>query len=67
MAGAEEVSGQIKTAFLGHPNWQASEAELRELRKEVTFAIYTEMDDLDQVARIVDNLFSLLTKAYTIK
>ena len=67
VAGAEEVSGQIKTAFLGHPNWQTSEAELRELRKEVTFAIYTEMDDLDQVARIVDNLFSLLTKAYTIK
>jgi len=67
MAGAEEVSGQIKTAFLGHPNWQTSEAELRELRKDVTFAIYAEIDDLDQVARIVDNLFSLLAKAYTSK
>ena len=40
-------------------------AELRELRKEVTFAIYAEVDDLDRVARIVDNLFSLLAKAYT--
>lgn len=64
VADAEEVSGQIKTAFLEHPNWQTSVAELRELRKEVTFAIYAEMDDLDQVAQIVDNLFSLLTRAY---
>jgi len=64
-ADAEEVSGQIKTAFAEHPNWQTSEAELRELRKEVTFAIYAEVDDLDWVARIVDNLFSLLAKAYT--
>jgi len=66
VANAEEVSGQIKTAFLGHPNWQTSDAELRELRNEVTFAIYGGIDDLDQVARIVDNLFSLLTEAYKI-
>jgi type I restriction enzyme R subunit len=67
VVGAEEVSGQVKEAFAAHPNWQTSEADLRELRKEVTFAIYAQMDDLDQVARIVDNLFSLLAKAYTIK
>ena len=66
VADAEEVSGQIKTAFLEHPNWQTSDAELRELRNEVTFAIYAGIDDLDQVARIVDNLFSLLTEAYKI-
>jgi len=66
VADAEKVSGKIKTAFLGHPNWQASDAELRELRNEVTFAIYAGIDDLDQVARIVDNLFSLLTEAYKI-
>ena len=65
--GAEEVSRQIKAAFTAHPNWQTSEAELRELRKDVTFAIVAEMDDIDAVARIVDNLFSLLAKAYTIK
>ena len=64
---AEEVSGQVKAAFAGHPNWQTSEAELRELRKEVTFAVYAEVDDTDQVAQIVDNLFSLLEKVYTIK
>ncbi len=66
VSGAEEVSDQVKAAFAGYPNWQTSEAELRELRKEVTFAIYAKMDDLDQVARIVDNLFSLLAKAYKI-
>ena len=55
-----------KSAFVEHPNWRSSEAELRELRKDVTFAVYAEIDDLDQVAAIVDNLFSLLTKAYAI-
>jgi len=64
---AEKVSGQVKAAFVAYPNWQTSEADLRELRKEVTFAIYAGVDDLDQVARIVDNLFSLLAKAYTIR
>ena len=62
----EEVSGKIKIAFVEHPNWRTSEAALRELRKEVTFAIYAEEDDLDQVVHIVDNLFSLLAKAYAI-
>jgi type I restriction enzyme, R subunit len=65
--GAEAVSGQIKAAFIAHPNWQTSEGELRELRKEVTFAIVAEMDDLDEVAKIVENLFSLLARAYGIK
>jgi len=67
VTNAEAVSAKIKSAFVEHPNWRASEAELRELRKEVTFAVYAEMDDLDQVAQIVDNLFSLLMKAYAIK
>jgi len=65
--GAEGVSGKVKTAFVEYPNWQASEAALRELRKEVTFAVYAEVDDLDQVTQIVDNLFSLLAKAYAIR
>jgi len=64
---AEAVSGKIKAAFVGHPNWQTSEAELRELRKEVAFAVYAEVDDLDQVTMIVDNLFSILMKAYEVK
>jgi type I restriction enzyme R subunit len=67
VGNAELASAQVKSAFVEHPNWQASDAELRELRKEVTFAIYAEVEDPEQVARIVDNLFSLLAKAYTIK
>ncbi len=66
VANAEEVSGKVKAAFVEHANWQTSEAALRELRKEITFAIYGEMDDLDRVASIVENLFSLLQKAYSI-
>ncbi|MEQ8462196.1 type I restriction endonuclease subunit R [Coleofasciculus sp. E1-EBD-02] len=60
----DSVSHQIKQAFIEHPNWRTSEAELRELRQEVTFAIYAEMDDLDQVTAVVDQLFRLLSQAY---
>ncbi|MBD2353769.1 HsdR family type I site-specific deoxyribonuclease [Tolypothrix sp. FACHB-123] len=62
----EDVSNQIKQAFIEYPNWRTSEAELRELRKEVTFAIFAEIDDLDQVTAVVDKLFMLLSKAYEI-
>ena len=64
---AEEVSGKIAGAFSEHPNWRSGESELRELRKDVTFAVYAEEDDLDQVAQIVENLFSLLEKAYALR
>jgi len=59
---AERVSAKVARAFVDHANWRQSEAELRELRKDVTFAVYAEEEDLDQVARIVDNLFSQLEK-----
>ena len=35
----EAVSQKIADAFAEYPNWQRSEKELRELRKQVTFAI----------------------------
>jgi type I restriction enzyme R subunit len=60
----ESVSSQIKQAFIEHPHWQTSEAELRELRKEATFAVFAESDDLDQVTAIVDKLFTLLSQTY---
>ena len=63
----EAVSTKIKTAFLAFPNWKRSEDSLRELRKQVTFAIYAECDELDQVTPIVDELFSLLEKANRIR
>jgi type I restriction enzyme, R subunit len=60
--GAETVSAKVAKAFVEHPNWRQSEADLRELRKAVTFAVYAEEDDLDQVTQIVDRLVSHLDK-----
>jgi type I restriction enzyme R subunit len=59
---ADGVSAKVAKAFVEHPNWRESEADLRELRKAVTFAIYAREDNLDQVTRIVDRLFSHLDK-----
>ncbi len=63
IGNAEAVSRQIKAAFVKFPNWQNSEAGLRELRKKVTFALVAESEDIEGVAAIVDKLFSLLDKA----
>jgi type I restriction enzyme R subunit len=41
----------------------AARRELRDLRKKVTFAIFAETDNLDQVTAMVDALFTLLEKA----
>jgi type I restriction enzyme, R subunit len=59
---AEGVSAKVARAFVENPSWRESEAALREVRKAVTFAVYAEEDDLDQVTRIVDRLFTLLAK-----
>lgn len=56
---AEEVS----KAFVENSNWKRSEKELRELRKQITFAIFAQEDDLEKVAEIVDSLLKLLQKA----
>ena len=63
VSNAEAVSRKIKEAFVKYAGWKFSEAAFRELRKAVTFAVYSEMDDLDSVTRIVDELFTLLEKA----
>ncbi len=60
---AEEVGRKIKEAFVEFPNWKKSENALRDLRQKVTFAIYAQCDDLDQVTTLVDDLFTLLEKA----
>ncbi len=60
---AEVVSRKIHQAFSDFPDWKQSENALRELRKKVTFAIYKETEDLNQVASLVDDLFTLLEKA----
>lgn len=58
---AEEVSEKIAGAFVEHPHWKQSEAELRELRKSTTFAVYAEVDDLEKVATIVDKILGRLS------
>jgi type I restriction enzyme R subunit len=58
----EAVCNQIRSAFGNHPNWRTSEAALRELRNQVTFALYAACDQHDQVTPLVDALISTLTK-----
>ncbi len=60
---AEDVSRKIKAAFIEYPNWKQSEASLHELRKQVTFTIFAETDDLDRITALVDELFTLLDRA----
>ena len=60
---AEVVSRKIRRAFSDFPNWRVSEDALRELRKKVTFAIYEETANLNQVTELVDELFMLLERA----
>jgi type I restriction enzyme R subunit len=60
---SEAVSKRIKGAFVDHPNWQESEKELRELRKKIIFAVFTQEDDMEKVTAIVENLLNLLRKA----
>jgi type I restriction enzyme R subunit len=61
------VSAKVARAFVEHPNWRQSEADLRELRKAVTFAVYAAVDDLDEVMPIVERLLSHLEKANVIQ
>jgi type I restriction enzyme R subunit len=63
VGNAESVSAKIAQAFVDHPSWRQSEAALREVRKAVTFAVYAEKDDLDEVAAIVEKLLDKLLRS----
>ncbi|MEI6645674.1 MAG: HsdR family type I site-specific deoxyribonuclease [bacterium] len=60
---AEVASRRVSGAFTQYPNWKSSEAELRELRKQVTFALFAEEEDMAKVVATVDALFFLLRKS----
>ena len=60
----KSVSMKVREAFTDHPNWQGSEAELREVGKRVTFALVAEEDDFEKVTATVDALFHLLQKTF---
>ena len=62
IGNAEAISKKIAAAFAAYPNWQTSQAERRDLRQEITFAVVAAVEDFDQVASIVDALFSRLDK-----
>ncbi len=60
----DRASRKVAAAFAKHPNWQRSEAEMREVRKEVTFALFAEEDDMAKVTATVEALFTLLQKSF---
>ncbi|RYG94166.1 MAG: hypothetical protein EON58_16865 [Alphaproteobacteria bacterium] len=60
----DKVSAKIREAFAKHSGWKDGEAELRELRKQVTFALFSEEDDLEKVTGTVESLFVLLEKTF---
>ena len=60
---AETVSRKVRQAFSEFSQRNKSENALRELRNEITLAIYAEIEDSDRVAAIVGELFALLEKA----
>lgn len=59
---AAVVSAKVCAAFGKFTNWQRSENELRELRKQVTYAIFAEEDDMDKVTATVEALFDHLIR-----
>lgn len=63
IAEADNTSRKVKSAFINHPNWARSENEQRELRKGITFAIYSVENNPGKVAAAVDHLLNLLMKA----
>jgi len=60
----EIASRKVAAAFARHPNWRCSEAELREVRKQVTFALIAEVEDIEKVTATVEALFTLLQKSF---
>jgi type I restriction enzyme R subunit len=66
---AEPVSRNVAAAFPKFPNWRTSEAELRELRKQVTLTILSDEDEIGddtikKVTATVEALFVLLQKGF---
>jgi type I restriction enzyme R subunit len=59
----EKASQEVAEAFSKFPNWQRSESELRELRKQVTFALLREEDSVEKVTATVEALITLLQKS----
>ena len=44
------------------PNWRSSNKDRIGLRKEVTFAVYRQEDDMNRVTAIVEDIFQILLR-----
>ena len=60
----ETASRKVAAAFAKFPNWRHGGTELREVRKQVTFALFAEEDDIEKVTATVEALFNLLHKSF---
>ena len=58
----ELASNEIKGAMRSFPNWRSSNKDLIGLRKEVTFAVYRQEDDMNRVTAIVEDIFQILLR-----
>ncbi len=58
----EVASNQIKEVIRRFPNWRTSDGDLRRLRKEVTYAIYSQEDDVNLVTAMVEDIFHILLR-----
>ena len=63
IANPTVVSRKVSEALAKYPNWRRSDVELREARKEVTFAVLAEEEDMEKVTASVESLFTLLRKS----
>ena len=63
---AEDVSRKIGAAFAAHPDWKNSDKARRDLRTQVTFAIFAEVVESEEATRLVDRIFTLLERANSI-
>jgi type I restriction enzyme R subunit len=61
---ADVVSRKVREAFAAFPNWRSSEKEQRELRTQMTIAIFAEEDSEEKVAALVEAVLSVLTKVH---
>ncbi|MDR1525936.1 MAG: hypothetical protein LBS79_11895, partial [Tannerella sp.] len=62
----DKVTRQIKEEFTNYPNWINSEKELRGLRQSVYFALFLGEDDMEKTAKLVEELFNHLFRAYNL-
>ena len=58
-----KIAQSFSESFNKYPNWKKSEAETRELRKELYLNLLSEIDDIDKAKQIIDDIFNIILKA----